>query len=224
LERRKVSGQRQPALFVVVDEVRELLDLGGQAVATAIQRIAALGRELGLHVVVATQHPLADALGGSIAKANLPLRLTGRVADANAAYLATGVKDSGAQTLQGNGDFLVTVAGECHRVQIARVGNREFGQLPRAEGEATPHLDFAGLDLDHVLDLTARPQADTLEPEQVALALASGKGITWLANELGIGSAKARRVRDFAEAVSKGLTQLGYTIIPAYQEGHTRPL
>jgi len=216
LDRRKVSGQRQPALFIVVDEVRELLDVGGQAVASAIQRIAALGRELGLHVVIATQHPLADALGGSIAKANLPLRLTGRVADANAAYLATGVKDSGAQTLQGNGDFLVTVAGECHRVQIAQVGNREFGELPRADGQATPHLDFAGLDLDHVLEVTPRPseRATPIEdaPQALAYAIATGCGVPTLREQYGpMGAKRARRIRDLAQAIRAALTKLGYT-------------
>jgi S-DNA-T family DNA segregation ATPase FtsK/SpoIIIE len=216
LDRRKANGRRQPALFVVVDEVRELLDVGGQAVAASIQRIAALGRELGLHVVVATQHPLADALGGSIAKANLPLRLTGRVADASAAYLASGVKDSGAEALQGNGDFLVTVAGECHRVQIARVGNREFGQLPRAEGEATPRLDFAGLDLDHVLDLTARPAERAIpiedEPEALAYALATGCGVKTLrARYRPMGTGRARRIRDLAAAVRQAWQAQGYS-------------
>lgn len=218
LDRRKASGQRRPALYVVVDEVRELLEVGGQPVAEAIRRIAALGRELGLHVIAATQHPLADALGGSIAKANLPLRLTGRVADASAAYLASGVKASGAERLQGNGDFLVTVAGESHRVQVALLGNREIGRLPRVE--TTPRLDLGGYDLPHVLQVVDKPQADQLEAEHVAVALATGKGITWLANELHIGSAKAKRVQEFAQAVVNRLTELGYTIIPAYQEPH----
>jgi S-DNA-T family DNA segregation ATPase FtsK/SpoIIIE len=219
LDRRKGNGRRQPHLFVVVDEVRELLDLGGKPAAEAIRRLAALGRELGLHVLLATQHALADALGGSIAKANLPLRLTGRVADANAAHVATGVKRSGAEVLQGNGDFLLTVAGETHRLQVALVGNREIGRLPRVE--VTPRLDFGDYDPERVLSVTERPRADPLEPGHVAVALATEKGITWLAGQLGIGSRKARRVRDFAQAVCAGLEAWGYTIIPAYHQVHT---
>jgi len=141
MDRRKTDKQRTPRLFIIIDEVRELLDVGGELVAEAIRRIAALGRELGVHIIVATQHALTDAVGGSIAKANLPLRLTGSVTDANAAYVATGVKASGAETLQGNGDFLLTVAGQVHRLQIAMIGNRELGRLPRAE--TTPTLDLA---------------------------------------------------------------------------------
>ncbi len=219
LDKRKRDQRRLPRLFVVVDEIRELLDVGGEPVAEAVRRIAALGRELGVHVILATQHPLVDALGGSIAKANLPLRLTGRVADANAAYVATGVKCTGAETLQGNGDFLLTVAGEVHRLQIAMVGNRELGRLPRVE--TTPRLDFGDYDPVRVLDVTPKVKADPIEPEHVAVALATGRGITWLVKELGIGSNKARRVKDFAQTVHAKLQELDYTITPAYQEGYT---
>lgn len=219
LDRRKNDKQRLPRLFIILDEVRELLDVGGDPVAESVRRIAALGRELGIHIIVATQHALTDAVGGSIAKANLPLRLTGSVTDASAAYVATGVKASGAETLQGNGDFLLTVGGEAHRLQIAMIGNRELGRLPRAEH--TPQLDFGDYDLERVLDVTDEPKADELEPDQIAVALASGKGITWLTKELGVGSTKARRVREFAQQVQSKLLELGYTIIPAIPDGQT---
>ena len=222
LDRRKTNGQRRPALFVVVDEVRELLDAGGEPVAEAIRRVAALGRDLGIHIVVATQHALVDNLGGSIAKANLPLRLTGRVADATAAYVATGVKSSGAEMLQGNGDFIVTVAGVSHRLQVAMLTNREIGRLPRVE--ITPRLDFGDYDPARVLDVVDKPGPDPVEPDQVAVALASGKGITWLANELGVGSSKARRVREFAQLVADKLAELGYTIIPTYHPPVAEPV
>jgi S-DNA-T family DNA segregation ATPase FtsK/SpoIIIE len=219
MDRRKRDRQRLPRLFIIVDEVRELLDVGGDPVAESIRRIAALGRESGIHIIVATQHALTDAVGGSIAKANLPLRLTGSVTDASAAYVATGVKASGAETLQGNGDFLLVVGGETHRLQIAMIGNRELGRLPRTE--STPQLDFDDYDPVRVLEVTDKPKADGLEPDHVAVALASGRGITWLTSELSIGSAKARRVREFAQQVQSKLLELGYTIIPGIPDGHT---
>jgi len=210
LDRRKCSGRQLPRLFVVVDEVRELLDEGGEAVARGIQRIATLGRELGIHIVVATQHALAEALGGSTAKVNLPLRLTGRVADANAAYVATGVKHSGAENLIGNGDFLLTVGGESHRLQIAYVGNREIGRLPRRD--ETPRLDFDGLDLDRVLDVVDAPSPKKdLEPGAVAYALATNCGTPAIRDKYGpMGTDRARRIRDFAQAMRKVLPGLGY--------------
>ncbi len=216
LDRRKTDERCCPELFVIVDEVRELLDVAGEPVAEAIRRIAALGRELVIHIIVATQHALTDAVGGSVAKANFPLRLTGHVADANAAYVATGIKRSAAETLQGNGDFLLTVGGASHRLQIALVGNREFGRLPRVD--ATPRLDFGDYDPVRVLDLTEKPKANPLEPEHIAIALATDYGINKLQTELGIGGSRATRVRKFTQAVRAKLNELGYSIIPPFQQ------
>jgi len=218
LDRRKVGKRKHPRLFVIIDEVRELLDVGGEPVAESIRRVAALGRELGLHLVVATQHALTDTVGGSIAKANLPLRLTGNVSNANAAYVATGVKGSGAEELQGNGDFLLTVAGQVHRLQIAMLGNREYGRLPRTEN--TPRLDLSDYDPVRVLKMTEKPKADPLDPDHVAVALASGKGINWLSKRLSIGNTKATRLKRFAQAVRVKLDELGHTVIPVSQDGH----
>jgi len=211
IDRRKTNGNRR-RLFIVVDEVRELLDVGGDPVAESIRRIAALGRELGIHIAIATQHALVGALGGSITKANLPMRLTGRVVDANAAYVATGVKGSGAETLQGNGDFLLTVAGQVHRLQVALIGCREIGRLPRVEN--TPRLDFGDFDPVRVLDVVDAPKIDPLEPEHIAIALASNRGILWLKDELGVGQTKATRIRRFAQAVSVKLQELRFGVYP----------
>jgi S-DNA-T family DNA segregation ATPase FtsK/SpoIIIE len=225
LDRRKNQSRIRPRLYIVVDEVRELLDVGGQPVAESIRRIAALGRELGIHIILATQHALVDALGGSIAKANLPLRLTGRVADSNAAYVATGVKNSGAEALQGNGDFLLTLAGDTHRLQIAQIRNRELGKLDRTDH--TPRINFGDYDPSHVLDVTdggdgadddghdgrGRPP-DPMDPKHVAVALASGRGINWLQERLSVGQDKATRVREFALAVREKLHELGYSVYP----------
>lgn len=211
LDRRKEQGYSTPTLFVVVDEVRELLDVGGDPVAEAIRRIAALGRELGLHIILATQHALTDAVGGGIAKANLPMRLTGRVTDANAAFVATGVKGTGAENLQGNGDFLLTVAGLSHRLQIALVGNREIGRLPRVEN--TPRLDFGDFDPARVLAVVDAPREKPIEddPEAVAYALATGCGVPTIRERYGpMGTKRAQRIRDFARAMRAVFPKLGY--------------
>lgn len=144
------------------------------------------------------------------------------VVDANAAYIATGVKNSGAESLQGNGDFLLAVAGQVHRLQIAIIGNRELGRLPRAE--TTPHLDFGDYDPVRVLDVTSKPKAYDLAPDHLAVALATNKGINWLQNALGIGGRKATRVRRFAQAMRAKLDEMGYSVIPSFQDSMTDPL
>ncbi len=152
-------------------------------------------------------------MGGSIAKANLTMRLTGRVADANAAYVATGVKRSGAENLLGNGDFLLTVAGETHRLQVPLIGNREFGLLQRRE--EAPRLDLGGHDLDRVLRAVADPPSPRKdldgEPEAVAYALATDCGVPAIRDRYGpMGTARAMRIRDFARALRSVFPKLGY--------------
>ena len=97
---------------------------------------------------------------------------------------------------------------------------QELGRLPRVT--EVPRLDFGDLDPARVLEVTPSPsRAEPVEPEHVAVALATGRGITWLAKELHIGSTKARRVKEFAQGIRAKLQELGYTIIPTYQEGYT---
>ncbi|MBN1934129.1 MAG: hypothetical protein JW934_05670, partial [Anaerolineae bacterium] len=213
LDRRKQNGQQGPRIFVVVDEVRELIALGGAAVAEAICRLTSLGRELGLHLLLATQYPVAEALGGAVAKANLPLRLVGRMLNASDAYVASGVKDSGAETLTGNGDFLAAAGGALVRVQVGMATHRELYQLPRVEGEPS-RLDLAAHNLDRALTATA-----DLQPEHLALALATNRGSRWLSAELRIGGDRAGRLRRFAVAVLKRLEELGFEIALRTGEG-----
>jgi len=203
LDRRKEQGRTSPRIFVIVDEVKELLDgPGGDAIAEAIARLTAVGRELGVHCVLSTQHPTAASVGSGIAKANLPLRIAGRAADGTAAYVATGIRGSGAELLEGKGDFLVIVGGTAHRVQIARVSDREIYQLPRAEH--TPRLDLGDYDLDRVLDVVD----DLPAPEDVAVAMVDPR-IRQVKDALGVGQRKARLAAAFARRVLEKLDSLG---------------
>ncbi|WP_404352914.1 FHA domain-containing protein [Phycicoccus jejuensis] len=67
-----------PRLVVVVDEVRALVDAHPDAVGSLV-RLAAQGRSLGIHLVLATQRP-TGTLGAEI-QANVTLRIAFRVRD-----------------------------------------------------------------------------------------------------------------------------------------------
>ena len=213
LDQRKEFGRKSPRTFIVVDEVRELLTLGGQAISDAICRLTSMGRELGMHILLATQYPVADALGGTLAKANLPLRLTGRVLSATDAYVATGIKDSGAESLTGNGDFLATSAGRMVRLQVAMATRRELYQLPRTQGEQ-PRLDLEQYNLDR--SLAAVPEID---PDRLAVALSSNRGSRWLSAQLHIGSKRAGVLRKFAVKVLRALERRGFEIVALRTQG-----
>jgi DNA segregation ATPase FtsK/SpoIIIE-like protein len=207
---------------VIVDEVYALLEAGGDAAASAISGIASVGREFGIHLILATQHPLADAIGGSLAKANLPLRLCGKVRDANAAYMATGVKQSGAEGLTGEGDFILTAGGEVYRVQIAKITQRDIYGLPRADDPRS--LDLDAVDLDRVLSVTnttgkpGRPSAP-IKPDHVAHAMVTGQGIDKLRRNLKIGQPRASIVRKFALRLVEELQKRGHAIYPISEMG-----
>jgi S-DNA-T family DNA segregation ATPase FtsK/SpoIIIE len=131
MERRDREGASRPALVVAVDELADLLQSGGAAVEAMLTRLAQRGREAGIHVVACTQKPTAALIGGAM-KANFPVRLVGAVAGKDEARYASGINDSGAEKLEGKGDFLLVSKGDTVRFQAAWVGSADFQQV--AEG------------------------------------------------------------------------------------------
>lgn len=121
MERRDRAGANRPYIVVAVDELAELLQVGGVPVETALTRIAQRGREAGIHLIACTQKPTA-AMIGSAMKANFPVRLVGAVASKDEARFASGVAASGAEKLEGRGDFLLVAKGELIRFQTAWIG------------------------------------------------------------------------------------------------------
>jgi len=95
---------------------------GGSAITDALTRLAQRGREAGIHLVAATQHPSAAILG-SVMRANFPLRLVGRVTSAQDARVASGRAGTDAHLLHGRGDFLAISGGDRPiRFQVAQMG------------------------------------------------------------------------------------------------------
>lgn len=136
MEWREERGVRSPRVVVVVDEVADLL-AGSPKVGESLTRLATRGREAGLHLVLCTQKPTAEALGGLL-RANLPCRLVGRVVSAAEAVMASGIKGTGAERLLGRGDFLLVAGGEVVRFQAGYVSGEEIAvlvEMLRAEEE-----------------------------------------------------------------------------------------
>lgn len=128
MERRDRERISQPVLVVAVDELAELLSVGGRPAETALVRLAQRGREAGIHLLCATQKPAASVVSGLL-KANFPLRLVGSVASAEDARVAAGVAGSGAEKLLGRGDFLLVGRGEIIRFQAAYASEQELAHL-----------------------------------------------------------------------------------------------
>jgi S-DNA-T family DNA segregation ATPase FtsK/SpoIIIE len=146
MERRGVAdksetGSRtdgQPSIVVVIDELADLLMVGGKAVQWALTRLTQRGREAGIYVIAATQKPTSAVLG-PLVKANFPVRLVGRVTSIEDARTATGWSGTGAERLLGRGDFLAVAEGRVIRFQAAHVSPEEIREVAAhlAQGQTT---------------------------------------------------------------------------------------
>ena len=128
MERRDRAQVNRPLLVVAVDELADLLQTGGSVVERLLTRLSQRGREAGIHLVACTQKPTAALIGGAM-KANFPVRLVGAVAGKDEARYATGLADSGAEKLEGKGDFMLVVKGEVARFQAAWLGPHDLGRV-----------------------------------------------------------------------------------------------
>jgi len=105
----------------------------------ALTRLTQRGREAGIHIVAATQKPMAAVLG-PLVKANFPVRLVGRVTSIEDARTATGWGGTGAERLLGQGDFLAVAEGRVIRFQVAHVSPAEIQETVAhlAQGAVLP--------------------------------------------------------------------------------------
>jgi S-DNA-T family DNA segregation ATPase FtsK/SpoIIIE len=131
MERRDAQGVSEPRLVVLLDELADLVQVGGRDMERLLTRLTQRGREAGIHLIACTQKPTAAVIGGLV-KSNFPVRLVGSVASPEDAKVASGLAKTGAERLLGQGDFLVVAKGRATRLQAAFVSPSEAQQV--AEG------------------------------------------------------------------------------------------
>ncbi|MDR1028599.1 MAG: DNA translocase FtsK [Clostridiales Family XIII bacterium] len=117
-----------PRIVIVIDELSDLMMIAPAKVQESISRLAAMARAAGMHLIVATQQPLASILT-SVIKANIPSRIAFSVSSNSASRVI--LDESGAERLHGNGDMLFSPVGtrEPMRIQGSFVSDSEVHKV-----------------------------------------------------------------------------------------------
>ena len=109
---RKKSGVTSPTIYLFVDEIAEFADCGIDDVFEKhFPSIARLGRELGVHLVIAAQKPESTSLGGQFLQ-QFNIRITGRLKDSHQSSQILGRGDTGAHLLTGKGSMIFLRGGD----------------------------------------------------------------------------------------------------------------
>lgn len=115
-------------LFVVIDELADLMLTSRYEVEPYLVRIAQLGRAAGIHLIIATQRPTVNVISGLI-KANITTRL---------ALQTASVRDSmnildhkGAESLLGRGDGILKVPYQVEemRLQVSYISDNNINKV-----------------------------------------------------------------------------------------------
>jgi hypothetical protein len=206
-----------PRHVLVIDELWDLVTGNmGQEFTSALSRISKLGREFAVNLCVATQYPLVRQLGDSVAKQQMSMRLIGRMANSQAAQVATGQRNSGAASLTREGDFIRVSSEGMTRFQVAfPVITADCEETPD-QFDPLPELE----DFERPITKMGRPIED-LSPEIVGQLMLKGMDCGFEAKSFHtvgswiqprVSGVKAKRHWLFAERVHRNITEQGYAL------------
>jgi len=136
----QTTGGATPRIVVVLDELADLMQVGGRALAEPLTRLVQRGREAGIHIIACTQKPSSQVVG-TLMRANFPVRLVGKVVSPEDARVAAGCGGTGAEKLTGRGDFVAVATGQVLRFQAAYVSRAEVEQVVAQCGSAPRRWD-----------------------------------------------------------------------------------
>lgn len=130
-----------PFIVVVIDELADLMKTAPKAIESHVARLTQLARAAGIHLVVATQKPLATIVT-SIIKSNIPSRLAFACQSHHDSLVM--LDQTGAQNLLGMGDALYLPIGATKpiRVQGAYVGDDAIDAVVEQAQELYPDTEM----------------------------------------------------------------------------------
>lgn len=196
-----------PRLVIIIDELADLMLVAAKDVEDSINRIAALGRACGIHLIVSTQSPRVDVITGTI-KANIPSRIALKVASQVDSRVI--LDSQGAEKLLGYGDLLFHPNGSPQptRCQAAYVSDEEVEGVTDYFANSAQIVPSVEKNIEEVdsIDESADPafgkgkQEDELLPDAVRVCIETGvASISLIQRKLRVGYARAARLIDIME-------------------------
>ncbi len=116
-----------PLLVVFIDDLDTLIHNAGRSIYRKLSFLLKHGPDAGLRLFLSIDDPLSKDLDPLI-NYDFPVRIVGRTRDSNRAWTASGIPQSGAEKLSGNGQFIAVVGKAKYRFQAACISEAELQQ------------------------------------------------------------------------------------------------
>ena len=204
---RNIDGYNQkhklkmPYIVVVVDEMSDLMLISGKEIESYVQKLSAMARAAGIHIIMATQRPSVDVITGTI-KANFPTRISFQVSSKIDSKTILG--EQGAEQLLGKGDMLfMSSANKIFRIHGPYISEGEIEKITsflRSQGNPDYIEEITTNQNIGTGDTSLSEGQDDLYEEALNIIKTEKKASTsFLQRKLQIGYNRAARIIDQME-------------------------
>jgi DNA segregation ATPase FtsK/SpoIIIE-like protein len=119
-----------PLLVIIIDDLDTLIYNAGKSIHRKLSFLMKHGPDAGLRLFLSIDDPMSKDLD-PLLNFDFPVRIVGRTTDSNRAWTASGIPQSGAEKLSGNGQFVAVVGNAKYRFQAACLSEAELQQEAR---------------------------------------------------------------------------------------------
>ena len=208
---RNIDGYNQkhklkmPYIIVVVDEMSDLMLISSREIENYVQKLSAMARAAGIHIIMATQRPSVDVITGTI-KANFPTRISFQVSSKIDSKTILG--EQGAEQLLGKGDMLfMSSANKIFRIHGPYISEGEIEKITsflRSQGNPDYIEEITAFQDSSATDNSSEDSQDDLYESALKIVQNEKKASTsFLQRKLQIGYNRAARIIDQME--TKGI-------------------
>ena len=205
---RNIDGYNQkhklkmPYIVVVVDEMSDLMLISSREIESYVQKLSAMARAAGIHIIMATQRPSVDVITGTI-KANFPTRISFQVSSKIDSKTILG--EQGAEQLLGKGDMLfMSSANKIFRIHgpyISEVEIEKITSFLRSQGNPDYIEEITTIQDNSMADSDSSGGQDELYEAALKIVKTEKKASTsFLQRKLQIGYNRAARIIDQMES------------------------